>query len=91
MRNAWPWSRWRGAVVSHLDLLRGAGLQPQALEIGPVAIKRLIGALSERSMLATVLVINFGRPITEGTPAEVQKHPEVLKAYLGEEEGECSA
>ena len=33
-----------------------------------------------------ILVINFGRPITEGTSAEVQKHPEVLKAYLGEDE-----
>jgi len=33
-----------------------------------------------------VLVINFGQPITEGTPGEVQKHPEVLKAYLGEDE-----
>ncbi|MEA3232798.1 MAG: ABC transporter ATP-binding protein, partial [Thermodesulfobacteriota bacterium] len=33
-----------------------------------------------------ILAINFGQPITEGSPAEVQKHPEVLKAYLGEEE-----
>jgi branched-chain amino acid transport system ATP-binding protein len=33
-----------------------------------------------------ILAINFGRSITEGTPQEVQKHPEVLKAYLGEEE-----
>ncbi|MBU2513844.1 ABC transporter ATP-binding protein [bacterium] len=33
-----------------------------------------------------ILAINFGEPITEGTPEEVQKHPEVLKAYLGEEE-----
>lgn len=32
-----------------------------------------------------VLVINSGRPITEGNPGEVQKHPEVLKAYLGED------
>lgn len=33
-----------------------------------------------------VLVINFGSPITEGIPEEVQQHPEVLKAYLGEED-----
>lgn len=33
-----------------------------------------------------ILVINFGRPIIEGNPEEVQKHPEVLKAYLGEDE-----
>jgi branched-chain amino acid transport system ATP-binding protein len=33
-----------------------------------------------------VLAINFGQPITEGIPAEVQKHPEVLKAYLGEDD-----
>lgn len=31
-----------------------------------------------------ILVINFGRPITIGKPEEIQKHPEVLKAYLGE-------
>lgn len=34
----------------------------------------------------SILAINFGKPITEGTPEEVQKHPEVLKAYLGEDE-----
>jgi branched-chain amino acid transport system ATP-binding protein len=33
-----------------------------------------------------ILAINFGKPITEGAPEEVQKHPEVLKAYLGEDE-----
>jgi branched-chain amino acid transport system ATP-binding protein len=33
-----------------------------------------------------VLVINFGKPVTEGVPSEVQAHPEVLKAYLGEDE-----
>ena len=32
-----------------------------------------------------ILAINFGQTITEGKPAEVQVHPEVLKAYLGEE------
>lgn len=33
-----------------------------------------------------ILVINFGSSITEGTPDEVQKNPEVLKAYLGEDD-----
>ena len=32
-----------------------------------------------------ILAINFGCMITEGTPEEVQRHPEVLKAYLGED------
>ena len=34
-----------------------------------------------------ILAINFGQTITEGIPEAVQAHPEVLKAYLGEEEG----
>ncbi len=38
-----------------------------------------------------ILALNFGRPITEGKPEDVQKHPEVLKAYLGEEEVECGS
>jgi branched-chain amino acid transport system ATP-binding protein len=31
-----------------------------------------------------ILAINFGCSIAEGTPEEVREHPEVLKAYLGE-------
>ena len=33
-----------------------------------------------------VLVLNFGNVITDGTPQEVQANPEVVKAYLGEED-----
>ena len=33
-----------------------------------------------------ILAINFGKPIMEGNPEEVQTHPEVLKAYLGEDD-----
>jgi branched-chain amino acid transport system ATP-binding protein len=35
-----------------------------------------------------VLVLDFGRIIALGTPAEVQTHPDVIKAYLGETLGE---
>jgi len=38
-----------------------------------------------------ILALNFGKTITEGTPEAVQKHPEVLRAYLGEDDGECAA
>lgn len=33
-----------------------------------------------------IVCMNFGAKIAEGTPDEIQSHPEVLKAYLGEEE-----
>jgi len=50
----------REKVVRLLDLLRSSGLEVEALEIGPAAIKRLVGTLSMRRGPENVLIINCG-------------------------------
>ncbi len=42
----------------------------------------LVSQVSDR-----VLAIAEGRPLAEGTPAEIQAHPEVIRAWLGGVEG----
>jgi branched-chain amino acid transport system ATP-binding protein len=38
-----------------------------------------------------ILAMDFGKKIAEGKGDEVASHPEVIKAYLGESEGESAA
>ena len=54
----------RNSVIARLELLRKAGLQVEALEITPVAIRRMISTLIADSPSQDVLVINVGDDAT---------------------------
>jgi len=50
----------REAVVAYLEALRKSGLDVDCLEIGPVAIRRLVASIAPERKRENVLVINFG-------------------------------
>ncbi len=54
----------RAAVLSFLDTLRHAGLDAKALEVGPVAIKRLLVAIHGHVPGSKVMAINFGTSVS---------------------------
>lgn len=65
-------------MVLIIQSLRNRGITVFVIE----HIMRAIMALSDR-----IVVIHFGRKIAEGTPEDVARDENVIKAYLGEEYG----
>jgi branched-chain amino acid transport system ATP-binding protein len=53
------------------------------LQIPMIMVEHDMGLVMD--LADRVLVVDFGVPITTGTPAEVQRNPDVIRAYLGED------
>ncbi|NEX64738.1 branched-chain amino acid ABC transporter ATP-binding protein/permease [Noviherbaspirillum galbum] len=62
-------------LVGLLKRLRGHGLTIFLIEHDMGLIQQVADHIT---------VLNFGKKIADGTPEEVLRHPEVIKAYLGE-------
>lgn len=54
----------RATVLAYLQQLQEAHLQVEALEIGPVAISRLVTCISRSEKTSNALVVNFGNERT---------------------------
>jgi branched-chain amino acid transport system ATP-binding protein len=53
------------------------------LDIPMIMVEHDMGLVMD--LADRVMVLDFGTPITTGTPDEVQRHPDVVRAYLGEQ------
>jgi branched-chain amino acid transport system ATP-binding protein len=55
----------------------------EELEIAIILVEHDMGLVMD--IADRVLVVDFGKPIAVGPPSEVQRNPNVIRAYLGEE------
>jgi branched-chain amino acid transport system ATP-binding protein len=53
------------------------------LDIPMIMVEHDMGLVMD--LADRVMVMDFGTPITTGTPDQVQGHPDVVRAYLGEQ------
>jgi branched-chain amino acid transport system ATP-binding protein len=91
------------ALASHPKLLLldepAAGLNHEELDTLGALIRKVCDGMGITVLLVEhhmslvmrvsdwIVALNFGRKIAEGTPETIQRHPEVIRAYLGSEAG----
>lgn len=63
-------------VMALLRSLRDDGL-------GIIVVEHHMSAIM--SLCERIVVLNFGKKIAEGSPQEISRHPDVVRAYLGRE------
>ena len=61
----------------------------EELAVAMVLVEHDMGVVMD--LADRVLALDFGIPIALGTPEEIQHHPDVIRAYLGEEYGKARA
>jgi branched-chain amino acid transport system ATP-binding protein len=54
----------------------------EELDIPIILVEHDMGLVMD--LADRVLVVDFGRPVATGQPSEIQNHPDVIRAYLGE-------
>jgi len=53
----------------------------EELNISMIMVEHDMGLVMD--IADRIMVVDFGTPVTTGTPAEVQRNPDVIRAYLG--------
>jgi branched-chain amino acid transport system ATP-binding protein len=64
-----------GKVMKLVETIRASGVAILLVEHDMPMVMRVCDR---------IVVLNYGRIIAEGSPTEIQRHPDVIRAYLGE-------